>query len=153
MYLGTKCQALMSSIFSGNLCLWSQCLGCFTSQLSTWRLATGNVCPPSQCEGCHSQDHGQEDSTKDGCSRVDRLGAGWLLHILHCQVPVVFPTKRVRGVLVGTRALALGEQFWVEAPLFFAGGLQLDGSQDNIHLFLVGAYIPLRSHYAASVAP
>ena len=126
MYLGAKRQALMSSIFSGNLCLWSQCLGCFTSQLSTWRLATVNVCPPSQCEGCHSQDHGQEDSAKDGCSRVDGLGACWLLHILHCQV---------------------------EAPLFFAGGLQLDGSQDNIHLFLVGAYIPLRSLYAASVAP
>lgn len=31
-------------------------------------------------------------------------------------------------------------------------GLQLDGSQDDVHLLLVGAHVPLTPHDAASVA-
>lgn len=38
-----------------------------------------------------------------------------------------------------------------EVPLL-GRGLQLDGSQDDIHLLLVGAHIPLGPHNAASVA-
>ena len=38
-----------------------------------------------------------------------------------------------------------------EVPLL-GRGLQLDGSQDDIHLLLVGAHVPLGPHNAASVA-
>lgn len=47
----------------------------------------------------------------------------------------------------------MGGQPPTQAPLLDMWGLQLDRSQDDIYLLLVGAHIPLGPPHAASAAP
>lgn len=46
----------------------------------------GSTGAPPQCEGCYSQEHDQEDPSKDGGAVVAPLGAGLLFQVNLCPV-------------------------------------------------------------------